>query len=40
MSDIDISMVPCPDCGGDLTEDDDGCVTCADCDFQDCNEEE
>ena len=31
--DIDISQVPCPVCGGDL-EEEDGYVTCQDCDFE------
>lgn len=40
MSDFDLSMVACPACGGDLEEDDNGCVSCAQCDFEDCEDEE
>jgi uncharacterized Zn finger protein (UPF0148 family) len=32
---VDISMVPCPQCGGELQEDEDGQVTCKNCDFED-----
>lgn len=35
-----LDYVACPQCGGDLTEDDDGCIECTDCDFQDCEETE
>jgi len=34
MTEIDVSMVACPVCGGDLVEDD-GHVTCLNCDFED-----
>jgi len=40
MSEISLSDVACPSCGGDLQEDDAGCVYCLDCDFQDCDDEE
>ena len=36
MSDVLLSQVACPECGGDLEEDDDGCIVCTECDFADC----
>jgi uncharacterized Zn finger protein (UPF0148 family) len=27
--------IPCPQCGGELQEDEDGQVTCKNCDFED-----
>jgi len=37
---IPLSSVACPDCGGDLQEDDQGCIYCLDCDFNDCESDE
>lgn len=35
--DIDLSQVACPDCGGNLIENEDtGCIECEECDFEDC----
>lgn len=38
--DIDLSQVACPDCGGNLIENEDtGCIECEECDFEDCSTE-
>ena len=35
-----LSYTACPDCGGDLQMDDQGCIYCLDCDFNDCDQED
>lgn len=41
MSDTILDYVACPECGkGNLSESDDGCIVCDNCDFEDCLEDE
>jgi len=41
LSDTILDYVSCPECGeGNLSEDDDGCIVCDNCDFEDCGEDQ